>query len=161
MEDFLTNPFKKFDKDWALLTAGTKENFNAMTISWGAMGTLWFKPVIMVFVRPDRHTFNFLMQNDGFTVSFYKEDQRQMLSQMGTTSGRNTNKIKNANLTPKFCKNGITFNEATETFFCKKIYVQKLDFSAVSQDIKNRCYQNAPDVHYLFVGEVLERQIKK
>ena len=30
------DPFTKFEKDWALLTAGTKEHFNSMTIGWGS-----------------------------------------------------------------------------------------------------------------------------
>ncbi len=37
--------FTMFDEGWALLTAGTRERFNTMTISWGALGTLWAKPV--------------------------------------------------------------------------------------------------------------------
>ena len=49
-----TNPFTKFDKDWALVTAGTKEKFNSMTIAWGAMGTLWSIPVLQIFIRPNR-----------------------------------------------------------------------------------------------------------
>ena len=28
------NPFTKFEKDWALLTAGTEERYNSMTIGW-------------------------------------------------------------------------------------------------------------------------------
>lgn len=39
-EDYTTHPFTKFDKDWALLTAGTMNDFNSMTISWGGMGTM-------------------------------------------------------------------------------------------------------------------------
>ena len=27
--------FRKFDKQWALVTAGTPEHYNTMTISWG------------------------------------------------------------------------------------------------------------------------------
>ena len=37
--------FSLFDRDWALLTAGTiEEGFNAMTISWGQLGSLWGNP---------------------------------------------------------------------------------------------------------------------
>ena len=43
-EDYTTHPFTKFDKDWALLTAGTMNDFNSMTISWGGMGTMWSAP---------------------------------------------------------------------------------------------------------------------
>ena len=43
--NFTTDIFEQFDKKWALLTAGTMEKFNTMTISWGGLGTLWGKPV--------------------------------------------------------------------------------------------------------------------
>ena len=33
--EFTTDIFSQFDKKWALLTAGDKENFNTMTVSWG------------------------------------------------------------------------------------------------------------------------------
>ena len=54
------NPFEKFNSEWALVTAGTKDKFNSMTISWGSFGTLWFKKVITIYIRPDRYTFKFL-----------------------------------------------------------------------------------------------------
>ena len=41
--------YSKFDSEWALLTAGTIEKFNSMTISWGGVGTLWGKPVVTAF----------------------------------------------------------------------------------------------------------------
>ena len=34
MEKVSISPFTKFAKDWALVTAGTKEKFNSMTIAW-------------------------------------------------------------------------------------------------------------------------------
>ena len=62
------DPFAKFDQDWALLTAGAPDHFNGMTISWGAMGTIWHKSIITVYVRPDRYTWQFLKDSDAFTV---------------------------------------------------------------------------------------------
>ena len=43
------DPFTKFNQDWGLLTAGTPEKFNSMTISWGSMGTVWSRDVITVY----------------------------------------------------------------------------------------------------------------
>ena len=68
----------QFADQWALLTAGQKEHFNMMTISWGGMGTLWNKPVVTVYVKPCRYTYEFMEKNDYFVVSFFggthKED---------------------------------------------------------------------------------------
>ena len=51
--NFETDIFSVFDKKWALLTAGDKDKFNTMTVSWGGLGTLWSKPVATVYVRTD------------------------------------------------------------------------------------------------------------
>ena len=54
-----TDIFSEFDQVWALVTAGTPDNFNTMTISWGGMGTLWGKPVATVYIRTSRYTHEF------------------------------------------------------------------------------------------------------
>ena len=95
----LINPFEKFNKDWALVTAGDKDSFNSMTIAWGAMGTIWNKSVVTIYIRPDRYTFSFLEKNDYFTVSFYPESCRDTLRMLGTKSGRDSDKIKESGLT--------------------------------------------------------------
>ena len=46
------NPFKLIGKDWALVSAGTKEEFNTMTVSWGGVGVMWGKDVAFTFIRP-------------------------------------------------------------------------------------------------------------
>ena len=51
LENLSYNPFKKIHEEWALVTAGTKEKFNSMTISWGSMGTIWGKPMITFFIN--------------------------------------------------------------------------------------------------------------
>lgn len=53
------DPFTLFDRNWALLTAGTADDFNTMTISWGMLGTLWGKPAATVYVRESRYTLAF------------------------------------------------------------------------------------------------------
>jgi len=43
-KELQVNPFTVFDDDWALLTVGTEDRLNAMTISWGGLGTFWDAP---------------------------------------------------------------------------------------------------------------------
>ena len=69
-----TDIFSEFDQVWALVTAGTPDNFNTMTISWGGMGTLWGKPVATVYIRTSRYTHEFIDANEYFTISFYPEE---------------------------------------------------------------------------------------
>ena len=65
--EFNTDIFAQFDKKWALLSAGPKEDHNTMTISWGSMGTLWNKPVVTVYVKPIRFTHKFMNENEHYT----------------------------------------------------------------------------------------------
>ncbi len=154
MENMLIDPFTKFDKDWALVTGGTKEKFNSMTVSWGGMGTLWSKPVVTLYVRPERYTCGFLMENDIFTVSFYDEKYRKALILMGSASGRDINKAEAAGLTPLFLENGITYKEAERTLVCRKIYTQQLDMSSFPKDAF-RYYEEGAKPHFMFIGEVI------
>ena len=149
------DPFVRFEKDWALLTAGTEKNFNSMTIGWGAMGTVWNKDVLTVYVRPDRYTWRFLKDSDTFTVSFFPERCRQALTIMGTLSGRDGDKVAAAGLTPRFLPQGITFEEAAETFVCRKIYMAPMAYEDVPP-VAQRIYQNGVQPHWIIMGEVAE-----
>ena len=44
-------------KEWMLVSAGDKDKFNMMTASWGGVGFLWNKPVVFVFIRPERDVY--------------------------------------------------------------------------------------------------------
>ena len=59
------NVIRLIGEDWMLVAAGNREKFNMMTASWGSMGYLWNKPVVMVFVRPQRYTFEFSEKQNG------------------------------------------------------------------------------------------------
>lgn len=153
MEKASINPFTKFSKDWALVTAGTKEKFNSMTIGWGGMGTLWRVPVLQIFIRPNRYTFKFLEENEYFTVSFYDKKYKKALGIMGSKSGKDFDKVKLSGLTPKFLENGITYEEAAETYVCKKIYMNQLDQSKFPESAE-KLYKDEP-AHYVIFGELV------
>ena len=65
IEQLKVNPVTLIGGEWALLTAGNKENgFNTMTVSWGHIGELWNKPTTVVYVRPQRYTKEFIDKED-------------------------------------------------------------------------------------------------
>ena len=96
------NPFERLHKQWALLSAGTPEAFNMMTVSWGALGVIWQKPSCTIYVRESRYTKEFIDRNELFTVSFLKEGSREALNLLGSKSGREINKMTESGLTPVF-----------------------------------------------------------
>ncbi len=155
MENMMMNPFEKFNKEWALVTSGTKEKFNSMTISWGSAGTIWAKPVVTIYIRPERYTYDFLKENDTFTVSFYGEENRKALQIMGSQSGRNVDKAEAAGLTPVFLENGVTYKEAKQTLVCRKIYVQQMNKEAFPEEA-SKFYEPWAEPHYMIIGELIE-----
>lgn len=155
MNDFMKKAFRVYDKEWALVTAGTMGNFNTMTISWGGLGTIWNKPVATVYVKPIRHTHSFLDSNQYFTVSFYGEEYRKDLAVLGTLSGRDGDKVAKTSLTPVSVGNSISFKEAKITLLCKKIYRQDLITDTMPQEAIDKYYiDEAP--HTMFIGEVID-----
>lgn len=148
------------DKEWALLTAGSKEKYNTMTISWGGMGTIWNKPVVTVYVKPIRYTYKFMENSKYFTISFYDDMYKTDLGILGTKSGRDIDKVSLTKLTPDFLESTVSFKESKLTIVCKKIYFQDLDISNIDMESipKNdfeRFYKNEP-MHRMYIGEVID-----
>lgn len=154
-----------FNDKWALVTAGTAESFNTMTVSWGSFGCIWMsdegrdgaKSIISIYVKPARFTHSFLMQNELFTVSFFDKKYRSDLSVLGTLSGRDTDKLAKTKLTPVPFGNGIGFEEAEKTFLCKKVYWQDFDKEHMPPDVIEKYYTSELP-HTMFIGEIIEEK---
>lgn len=155
MKEFIDKSFSVFAKDWALVTAGTPDNYNTMTIGWGGLGTLWRRPVATVYVKPCRYTHSFIESNDYFTVSFFDDEYKKALGVLGTKSGRDGDKVSEVGFEAVPCGESVTFKQAKTTILCKKIYRQDMDMSVMPEDvIKDYYIEEAP--HTMFVGEVIE-----
>ncbi len=153
--DFNVNAFQIFEKDWALLTAGTPQRYNTMTIGGGGLGTLWGKPVATVYVKPVRYTHELMDASEYFTVSFYPKEYRRAMGLLGTLSGRDCDKVARAGLTPKPLDSAVTFQEAEVTLLCKKIYRQDLDTAAMPRDVVADYYASE-EPHTMYIGEVID-----
>ena len=95
VEELKLNPSTLIGKEWALLTAGNKDGYNTMTVSWGQMGELWNKPTTVVYIRPQRYTVKYLEEQDYFTISVYPPElKKQIHGVCGSKSGRDTDKAK-------------------------------------------------------------------
>ena len=89
-------------KEWMLVSAGDKDKFNMMTASWGGVGFLWNKPVVFVFIRPERYTREFVDAKGAFTLSFLGEEHKTAHKICGAKSGRDIDKVAATGLTPYF-----------------------------------------------------------
>lgn len=150
------NPFTKIGKEWALVTAGTKEKANTMTISWGGMGVLWGKNVVYVFIRDSRYTKEFLDKGEFFSLSFLSEEYKNALSYCGSHSGRDEDKIANAGLTVG-SKHSIPYiDEGNLVLLCEKMSATRIDKdSFIAPDLVNKWYSDG-DMHTMYIAEIIE-----
>ena len=155
MNDLTMDAFDEFHRQWALVTAGSPEDHNSMTVSWGGIGSLWGKPVATVYIRPNRHTYGYFEANEYFTVSFYPEEYKNALGIMGTLSGRDCDKDAEAGLTAVPCGETVTYKEARRTLLCLKLYCQDMDLDRFPEDVKVRYYGVDP-THRMYIGEIIE-----
>ena len=89
----------KINKETALLTAKKDLKVNTMTIAWGSIGFLWYKPIIEVYVRESRYTLEFMESSEYFSVCFFPSEYKDKLIYLGTHSGRDEDKISKMGLT--------------------------------------------------------------
>ena len=150
-------------KQWMLITAGDENGFNTMTASWGGIGWLWNKPVAFIFIRPERYTHQFVEKSEYVTLSFLPEEYRKALQICGTVSGRDTNKVADANLTPEFIRNGVVgFAQSRLTLVCKKLFKSSMTEDCfIDKDVLKRWYNDQPggSLHDVYVVEINEAYI--
>lgn len=161
-EELNDNAIRMIGKDWMLVTAGDPEDYNMMTASWGSLGWLWSKPVSTIFIRPQRYTHNYTEREKYYTITFYKEEQRNILRKMGTVSGRNFDKMNYDKLTAMTTENGsVVFKEAQLVLECKKLYAKNLDKSSFTvPEVANKTYPDEK-FHTMYVGEIVNVWRKK
>lgn len=160
-EKFNESPFQLIGKDWMLITAEKDGKVNTMTAAWGGFGVMWGKNVAYVVIRPQRYTKEFVDASDTFSLTFFGGDSKKMLNYLGTTSGRDEDKIKKADLTVIYDDGVPYFEEATIAIFCKKLFAQ--DYkpeSFIEKGIIDKWYPIS-DFHTLYIAEVTKILIKK
>ena len=148
------NPFEKFGTEWALVTAGDEQGFNTMTIGWGALGVVWGKNAMTVYIRPQRYTKRFVDAADRFTVSFFPHACKRALGVLGTKSGRDGDKVAEVGFTPVHLDGTTTFAEANLVFVCRKLYADELKHECfVDAAVDEKTYPER-DYHTMYIGEI-------
>ena len=150
------NAVKLFANDWMLLSAGKDTSMNMMTIAWGALGELWGKPIVTVYVSTDRYTYKFLEDNEYFTVTAFPEQFRDKLQYLGSVSGRDEDKVKGSGLTPEFTKLGNPiYKEANLAIECKKIYAEQFKKELMPLEQRQWYDEKKLGVHVMYIGEIV------
>lgn len=141
---------------WLLLTAGTADDCNMMTVAWGSIGCMWGKPFAQIVVRPQRHTRGFLERSDSFTLCSFPERYRKDLQTLGTISGRDGPKLGHTGLTlqPSTKVAAPAYREADFILECRKIYFQDMNPSGFADPAIQDHYPRH-DYHRIYFGEIL------
>jgi flavin reductase (DIM6/NTAB) family NADH-FMN oxidoreductase RutF len=160
-EEISENALKLIGKDWMLVSAGNSNSNNCMTASWGGIGVLWFKPVVYVFIRPQRYTKEFIEKNDYFTLSFFEESYRPALNFCGKNSGKTINKAKECGLDILETTHGsIAYKQAKLILECKKMYAQPFNKESFIDKSPLHHYEQG-DFHIMYIAEITECLIKE
>jgi len=111
----------------ALVTCGTFENANVMTVAW--TGIVNSKPpMVYISVRPERYSYNIIKENMEFAINLTNEKLTYATDWCGVKSGRDVDKFKEMKLTKEkanFVKCPI-IKEAPVAIECKVVEIKEL-----------------------------------
>jgi flavin reductase (DIM6/NTAB) family NADH-FMN oxidoreductase RutF len=131
-------------------------DFNAMTVAWGSLGTMWHRPFAQVVVRPTRYTFELMERYPSFTLTAFPEAYRSDLQMLGSVSGRDRDKIGESNLTPVAASivAAPSFAEAELVLECRKVYSDDMRPGRIL-DAKVHELYSIQDYHRIYFGEIV------
>jgi flavin reductase (DIM6/NTAB) family NADH-FMN oxidoreductase RutF len=130
---------------------------NTMTIGWASAGVYWGKPVCVVLVRPQRHTFSLLENADEFTVSIPTTNPlTDELKFAGTRSGRDYDKFSGHGLTAVAGQKvgAPVVGECGLHLECKIVHRQPLVPGEMDQPLFTKAYP-LNDYHMMYWGEIV------
>ena len=147
----------------AFMTTKVDDKVNTMTIGWGGIGIVWYKEVFIAYVRYSRDTYDMVENGQEFTISVpLDKDMKSELSYCGTKSGRDTDKIKDCNLTlvPGRKIDTPVIGDCELHYECKVIYKQAMEPGMIPEDVKERFYRNN-NYHVIYYGEIVDSYLIK
>ncbi|MBQ2714066.1 MAG: flavin reductase family protein [Clostridia bacterium] len=139
----------------AFLVAG-KDKPNVMTVSWGMIGVMWRKKIVVVPVRESRYTKEFLDKEGEFTLSVPFEKMSKEIAFCGTKSGREVDKFEALGLKKVKGEKVDTYKVGgCDAYFeCRVLAKIPLTADMLPDEVKEIAYQDS-DYHTLYIGEVL------
>ena len=144
----------------AFLTAQDGVIFNTMTISWGAIGIMWGKPVFVALVRGSRFTHGIIEKSNEFTVSLPAEDMRKELDFCGRASGRDVTKFQAMSMntvpsakiqTPRIDCKGAHHE-------CKVLFKTDMSPANLDLEVKKEWYKT-DDYHTFYFAEIVNTEV--
>jgi len=119
-EKITDNVFTLAGKVFPVVTVGKEDNYNSMTASGGGMVMLFRKPYTMLIFPSNRYTLELIKKQQTYTLSYFPEAYKKQVMFLGSKSGRNSDKMKEVELTSLVLPSGnVSFQEAKLIMECK------------------------------------------
>jgi flavin reductase (DIM6/NTAB) family NADH-FMN oxidoreductase RutF len=165
-EDISDDVFTLAGKDFYAITAGNKDQYNSMVGSGGGMGLLFKKPVTWCIFQQGRYTFELIMKEQTYTVSYFPKEYKKQMMFLGSKTGRDNNKMKEVELTSIITPSGnISFTEARLIFECKLVQVTTPNlndfYTQEAKDWVNEMYKDPNEIRKYVFGEITHVWVKK
>ena len=149
------DPFTLFE-DTAVAIAKGKERMNAITIGWGALGTLFSKPCCTIYIHKKRYSKIIFDEADHFAVCFFsKKYQMDINNYYGKLSGRDFDKVNEGIFNLDFADDVPIFKEAEYIIICKMMAKSDFDVDKIYEERIKKWYTEE-GVHTIYHGEVLK-----
>jgi flavin reductase (DIM6/NTAB) family NADH-FMN oxidoreductase RutF len=165
-EEVTDNVFTLVGKDFYVITAGKEDQHNSMLASGGGMGLLFKKPTTWCTLRSDRYTLEQIQKEQTYTISYFPDAYREQMFFLGSKSGRDSDKMKEVQLTSVQTPSGNqSFEEARLIFECKLTQITTPDpddfYSREAKDYINEAYEEGSDYRSYVFGEITHVWVKK
>ena len=144
-------PLESYLNTGAFLVSGD----NVMTVSWGLVGVMWGKKVLVAPIRDSRYTKTFVDMSKEFTLSIPKStEMREQIAFCGSRSGRDFDKWKECGLQKQKAKQVSSFvvGGCDKYFECRVMTVVDMKSADLSQIEKS---YPTHDLHNFYFAEIV------
>lgn len=128
---------------------------NVMTVSWGMIGVMWGKKILVAAVRDSRYTKEFIDKTGEFTLSIPKPNEmKKEIAYCGSKSGRDVDKWQETQLSKQKAKvvSASVVGGCEKYYECKvltMIDMQKADLSQIEK------WYPTHDLHNYYFAEIV------
>lgn len=155
--DYFAETMRRMGEDGLLLvTQGADGKPNAMTIGWGAIGSIWGRPIVVALVRPSRYTCSRLEEQGDFTVNVAPRELSDAVYYCGHVSGRDQDKLEKLQLTaaPSREVRPPVIEECVVHYECRTVLRNDVTPEGLAQAIRDNAYTQG-DYHRVYFGEIV------
>jgi len=158
-EEIQDDVFTLTGKIFPVVTVGAPDACNSMVASGGGMGLLFRKPATWCVFPSNRYTLELIEKIQAYTLSYFPDEHRERFLFLGTKSGRDSDKMKEAELTAiETPLHNTTFEEARLVIECglTQISVPQVDdfYSEEAREYLAEAYKDPGEVRKYVFGEI-------